>query len=172
MTDAPRPRTGGIDRAIQIMDILSERAQPLTAYDLVRTAGALVSMIYWPVDELVDRDMLSRADETCVWLGPRLMRYGLSYRASLDTFAEGRREMRHLAEETGETVQLCARDSGMMTVIAMVEGEGHFRATSDVCTRVPLNWTASGRLLLGHLSDADLIAAFAKCAQPSGTGMA
>jgi len=172
MPDAPRTRTSGIDRAIQIMDILTERAQPMSAYDLARSTGAPPSTVYRLVDELVARDMLSRADETRVWLGPRLMRYGLSYRSSLDTYAEARREMRRLAEDTGETVQLCARDGGMMAVIAMVEGEGHFRVTSDVGTRVPLNWTASGRLLLGHLSDPDREATFAECAQPSSTGMA
>lgn len=172
MGETARTRTSGIDRALQIMDILTERAQPMTAYDLARSAGAPVSTIYRLVDELVDRDMLSRQDGTRVWLGPRLMRYGLSYRASLDTYAEARREMRRLAEQTGETVQLCARDGGMMAVIAMVEGEGHFRVTSNVGTRVPLNWTASGRLLLGHLPDAERVAAFAECARPSTTGMA
>lgn len=172
MADEPRTRTSGIDRALQIMDVLTERRQPMTAYELAKSTGAPVSTIYRLVEELIEREMLSRADEARIWLGPRLMRYGLTYRASIDLYAEARREMRRLADETGETVQLCARDGTMMAVIAMVEGEGHFRVTSDVGTRVPLNWTASGRLLLGHLSDADRIAAFAEAAQPSETGMA
>ena len=172
MADAPRSRTSGIDRAIQMMDALTERQQPMTAYELARTTGAPLSTVYRLVDELVEREILSRVDGARIWLGPRLMRYGLAYRASLDLFSQARREMRRLASETGETVQLCARDGAMMAVIAMVVGEGHFRVTSDVGTRVPLNWTASGRLLLGHLPDAERVAAFAACARPSATGMA
>ncbi len=174
MTDLSpiRSRTSGIDRTLQILDALTEAGRQMSAYELSKATGAPVSTIYRLVDELVERAMLTRREDGQIWLGPRLMRYGLAYRAAIDLFAEARREMRLLAEETGETVQLCARDEGMMTVIAMVEGRGHFRVTSDVGTRVPLNWTASGRLLLGHLDEAERVAAFAGSARPSSTGMA
>lgn len=172
MTEAARSRTSGIDRSLQMLDTLSEQNRPMSAYELGKATGAPVSTVYRLVDELVEREMLSRRHDGLVWLGPRLMRYGLTYRASIDLYAEARREMRRLAEITGETVQLCARDGGMMAVIAMVEGPGHFRVTSDVGTRVPLNWTASGRLLLGHLDDSERIAAFTEAARPSTTGTA
>jgi DNA-binding IclR family transcriptional regulator len=172
MADSPRSRTSGIDRTLQILDALTEREQPMTAYELGRATGAPVSTVYRIVDELLDREMLTRREDGLLWLGPRLMRYGLRYRASMDLFAEARREMRRLMQDTGETVQLCARDGGMMTVIAMEEGRGHFRVTSNVGTRVPLNWTASGRLLLGHLPEAARISAFKEAARPSPTGTA
>lgn len=172
MVDETRKRTSGIDRALQVMDILTERQRPMSAYDLAKTVGAPVSTIYRIVDDLVARDMLSRVDDKLIWLGPRLMRYGLVYRSQMDMFAEARREMLALSKRTGETVQVCARDDGMMVVIAMAEGEGHFRVTSDVGTRVPLNWTASGRLLLGHLPDAERLAAFQASAKSSQTGIA
>ena len=172
MTEAARSRTSGIDRSLQMLDTLSEQNRPMSAYELGKATGAPVSTVYRLVEELVEREMLSRRSDGLVWLGPRLMRYGLSYRASIDLYAEARREMRVLAETIGETVQLCARDGGMMAVIAMVEGPGHFRVTSDVGTRVPLNWTASGKLLLGHLNDSDRVATFGKVARPSVTGTA
>jgi DNA-binding IclR family transcriptional regulator len=172
MNEPLRKRTSGIDRAIQVMDILTERRTAMSAYELAKSVGAPVSTIYRIVDDLVERDMLSRVDDNHIWLGPRLMRYGLVYRSKMDMFAEARREMYALSKRTGETVQVCARDEDMMVVIAMAEGEGHFRVTSDVGTRVPLNWTASGRLLLGHLNDAERLTAFKKCARPSETGVA
>ncbi|MDS9469350.1 IclR family transcriptional regulator [Paracoccus sp. MBLB3053] len=172
MAESPRTRTSGIDRSLQLLDVLTETGRAMSAYELGKAAGAPVSTVYRLVDELVEREMLSRHENGLIWLGPRLMRYGLQYRASIDFYAEARREMRHLAEVTGETVQLCARDGNMMAVIAMVEGPGHFRVTSDVGTRVPLNWTASGRLLLGHLPENERIAAFTEAARPSATGKA
>lgn len=172
MTHTPRKRTSGIDRAIQIMDVLTERQTAMSAYELAKSINAPVSTIYRIVEDLVNRDMLSRADDKHIWLGPRLMRYGLVYRSHLNMFSEAKREMHALSKRTGETVQVCARDEGMMVVVAMAEGEGHFRVTSDVGTRVPLNWTASGRLLIGHLPDAERFAAFKTWARPSQTGVA
>jgi DNA-binding IclR family transcriptional regulator len=167
-----RTRTSGIDRSLQILDALAERNEPMNAYDLARTIGAPVSTIYRLVDELIEREMLSRRTGNTVWLGPRLMRYGLIYRAGLDAFGTAEQEMVRLSKETGETVQICARDGGMMLVIGMATGAGHFRVASDVGTRVPLNWTASGRLLLGHLPEDERRRAFEDCARPSRTGIA
>lgn len=172
MTDKTRTRVGAIDRSLQILDLLTERHQPMTAYDLARSTGAPVSTIYKLVEELLDRSMLSRIGENGIWLGPRLMRYGLTYRARMDVFAEARREMTRLSENLGETVQICARDEGMMTVIGMARAAGHFNVASDVGTRVPLNWTASGRLLLGHLDDEERLRIFTQSARPSETGQA
>lgn len=116
--------------------------------------------------------MLTRINENAVWLGPRLMRYGLTYRSRMDVFREAKREMEMLAESLGETIQICARDEDMMTVIGMARGEDHFNVASDVGTRLPLNWTASGRLLLGHLDEAERVRIFTEIARPSATGQA
>ncbi|MEN0000261.1 MAG: IclR family transcriptional regulator [Pseudomonadota bacterium] len=171
MTEA-RKRVGAIDRTLQILDVLTERQQPMSTYDLGQKTGAPASTIYKIVDELVERSMLTRVGENAVWLGPRLMRYGLTYRSRMDIFREAKREMELLAERLGETIQICARDEDMMTVIGMARGEGHFNVASDVGTRVPLNWTASGRLLLGHLEEAERLRIFSETAKPSTTGQA
>ncbi|MDT1062345.1 IclR family transcriptional regulator [Paracoccus sp. CPCC 101403] len=174
MTDGTerRSRTSGIDRALQILDILAERHTPMTAYELAKVAGAPPSTIYKLIDELEERAALSRSGDGRVWLGPRLMRYGLAYRARMSAFGEAERAMFALNEKVGEMVQICARDEGMMQVVAMAEGTGPFRVTSDVGTRVPLNWTASGRLLIGHLPDDARLAVFRDYARPSNTGLA
>ncbi|MDN3714136.1 IclR family transcriptional regulator [Paracoccus cavernae] len=167
-----RKRTSGIDRTLQMLDILADKQVPMTVYELAKSAGAPASTIYRLVDELVERDMLSRREGNVVWLGPRLMRYGMVYRGHVDAIALAEQVMGKLARQTGETVQICTNDDDMMLVVAMAGGEGHFRISSEVGTRVPLNWTASGRLLLGHLSEPERIARFARLAQPSRTGLA
>ena len=144
----------------------------MSKYDLAQRTGAPASTIYKIVDDLVDRSMLTRINENAVWLGPRLMRYGLTYRSRMDVFREAKREMEILAESLGETIQICARDEDMMTVIGMARGEDHFNVASDVGTRLPLNWTASGRLLLGHLDEAERVRIFTEIARPSATGQA
>jgi len=172
MSTVQRKRVGAIDRTLQILDVLTDAQRPMSAYDLAQKTGAPVSTIYKIVDELVERSMLSRSGENGVWLGPRLMRYGLTYRSRMDVFNEAKREMEALAGRLGETIQICARDDDMMAVIGMSRGEDHFNVASEVGTRVPLNWTASGRLLLGHLDDAERVRIFREIARPSTTGRA
>ena len=167
-----RARVSGIERSVQIMDLLSELGHPVSAYEIAKTVGAPVSTIYAIVAELQARDLLTRTPDNTIWLGPKLLRYGIAYEAKMDLLGEAKHEMVRLAHETGETVQVCFRDEGYMTVVAMVDGVGHFRISSDVGTRVPLNWTASGRLLLGHLPADQCVAAFAAFSKPSPTGLA
>ncbi len=157
-----RTRTSGIERTVQIFDCLAEKGEPASAYEISKMINAPMSTIYTIVSELAAREMLIRDDEGLVWFGQRMMYYGLTCQAKLDFLVEAKKEMRTLCDEVDETIQICTRDRGMMVVTAMANGRGHFRITSDVGTRVPINWAASGRLLLGHLPHEERLSEFEK----------
>jgi DNA-binding IclR family transcriptional regulator len=167
-----RSRVSGIERAVQICDHLLAAGRPLTAYDVSKALGAPMSTIYGVVDSLLRQDLLSRDGDGLLWFGPRLYHYGLAYGRSLNLLETASQEMRELSRLLGETVQVCGRDDGHMVVLAMAEPAGHFRVSSKIGTRVPLNWTASGRLLIGHLPWAERVELMRRAAQPSPTGMA
>lgn len=167
-----RRRTSGIDRALQILDYLQDEARPATAYEIARGVGAPLSTIYVIVDDLVGKKMLSRAPDGSIWLGHRLYHYGLSYARNLDLLSVATDEMRILANASGEVVQVCGRDGNDMVVLAMEEGPVHFQVAARIGTRSPLNWTASGRLLVGHLSAEERLAIYKATARPSPTGRA
>jgi DNA-binding IclR family transcriptional regulator len=173
MVTAPRrTRTSGLDRMLQILDQLQATGRPATAYEIARSVGAPLSTVYVLIDDLVERRLLDRVDGNMVWLGPRLFHYGLAYGRELDLLSTATDVMQVLAKELGETVQICDHDDGHMVVVAMAEGPGPFHVSSRVGTRVPLSWTASGRLLVGHLSRAERVALFRRHAKPSPTGRA
>jgi DNA-binding IclR family transcriptional regulator len=167
-----RSRTSGIDRALQILDYLQRVERAATAYEIARDIGAPLSTIYVIVDDLVEKDLLNRLESGLIWFGPRLYHYGLTYSRSLDLLTTATYEMQELALSSGETVQICGRDGDYMVVLGMIEGQDHFQVTSRVGTRSPLNWTASGRLLVGHLSTGERIEIFERCATVSPTGRA
>jgi DNA-binding IclR family transcriptional regulator len=169
---APRTRTSAIERAVQILDALQQANRPATAYEVARMVGAPLSTVYSIINDLVEKNLLARRVDGTIWLGSRLYGYGLTYASSLDYLAVAHEEMQRLSAEVEETVQVCGLEDGMMVVQQMAEGPGHFRVTSRVGSRVPLNWTASGRLLVGHLPDAERVAFFAQHAQSSPTGRA
>ena len=161
-----------LDRVLQILDHLQDLGQPATAYELAKATGAPLSTVYVTVDDMVAKRLLDRASSGAVWLGPRLYHYGLTYARNLDFLTVATHEMNELSHTVGETVQVCGRDGDHMVVLAMAEGVGHFQVTSRVGTRVPLNWTASGRLLVGHLDEAERLEIFRRSATPSPTGRA
>lgn len=167
-----RSRVSGIDRALQVLDFLQETAAPAGPYAIAKAVGAPLSTIYAVIDDLVDKRMLQRRGDGQLWLGPRLYHYGLAFARALDFLDVATHEMHDLCRTVEETVQICGRDGDSMVVLAMADGPGHFRVTSRVGTRVPLNWTASGRLLVGHLPEAERIALFRQTARVSPTGRA
>lgn len=171
--DAPkRSRVSGIDRTFQVLDYLMERGTPATAYDIAKAIGAPTSTVYEIIETLEGKNVLRRSGESGqVFLGPKLHFYGLAYIQDLNIAAVFQRAMEDLSRSTGETVQICGRDDDKMVVLMMEEGPGYFRVSSRVGSRVPLNWTASGRLLVGHLNGPERSRLFAR-AQPSPTGRA
>ena len=62
-----------------------------------------------------------------------------------------------LAEETRETAQMCLLEGNKYTVAMMREGVRPFRISSSVGELVPIPWTASGRLLVSHLRDREIL---------------
>jgi DNA-binding IclR family transcriptional regulator len=167
-----RSRVSGMDRALQILDHLYETGQPAGGYAIAKAIGAPLSTTYVIIDELVERDMVVRRPDNTIWLGPRLYHYGLVYARQLDFLSEAQHVMHELCREVEETVQICGRDDDHMVVLAMAEASSHFRVFSEVGTRVPLNWTASGRLLLGHMPEDERIALFRRSAKASPTARA
>jgi DNA-binding IclR family transcriptional regulator len=154
-----RRRTRGLERAFDILGFLRERGVPMRPYEIATGLGAPKSTAYELVDLLLASGMLEYADkEGRVFLGRRLYFLGLAYQRRFDVTRECRRYLDHLAEATRETSQLCLLDGNKYTVAMMHEGRRPFRISSDVGEPVPIPWTASGRLLVSHMSDAEILA--------------
>jgi DNA-binding IclR family transcriptional regulator len=171
-TPSRQGRVSGIERAFQVLDHLTRCGQPATAYDIARAIAAPTSTVYEVVETLLAKGALSRSDGNGrVFLGPRLHFYGLAYAKELSLERVLASAIAALSRATDETVQVCGRDGDMMVVLMMAEGARVFRIASQVGTRVPLNWTASGRLLVAPLPRAERRALFAR-AKPSPTGRA
>ena len=167
-----RTRVSGIDRILQIIDHLYETGEPAGAYAIAKAIRAPLSTIYTITEDLVQKEVLTRAHNGTLWLGPRLYNYGIAYARSVDFMRVATQEMHDLCRRAGETVQLCGRDGHHMLVMAMADGPSHFQVMSRVGSRIPLNWTASGRLLVGHMPDHDRIELFKRGARASPTGRA
>ena len=153
-------RRRGIDRVIQLLDALLQRRSPMRAGDLARVLNAPRSTTYEIVNRLIEAEMLeSVGDDGHVYFGRAMHLYGWAYDHDNALQRRTAETLERLSAETGATAQLCALRGRKYVVVDCRDGAGPFRITSDIGVEVPIPWTASGRLLLGHMTD-DEIRAF------------
>ena len=167
-----KPRTNGIERASRILECLVELGESATAYQIAKCIGAPLSTTYETIALMESIGMLQRSGgEGQYFLGARLLFYGLAYSSHLAEDEVYRREAEALSRATGENVQICIRDGDFMVVSFMAEGSDHFHISSRPGSRTPLNWSASGRLLIGHLPAEERMEILRR-SKPSPTGRA
>lgn len=149
-----RDRQRGVDRVIGLLELLLRQRQPMSAGDIARSLGAPRSTVYELVNRLLDAQMLEPAGaEGQVFFGRSMHLFGAAYLQADAGMRRMGEALDALSAETGATVQCCAMRGNKYVVLDCRDGAGAFRITSEVGAEVPLPWTASGRVLLGHLPD-------------------
>lgn len=152
-------RMRGLDRAVEILDYLRRRKRPARPNEIAVGIKAPKSTTYELINLLIKAGIVEYADkEGRVFLGRKLYFLGLAYQTQFDLTRECKAFLDHLAEVTHETSQLCMLDGDKYTVAMMREGVRPFRISADVGERIPITWTASGRLLVSHMSDREILA--------------
>lgn len=155
-------RERGVVRALHLLDALHRIGRPVRISELVRLVGAPRSSVYELVRLLTDAGVLEAASpDGEVFFGPALHIWGLDYLRQHDLIRRAQAEVDRLAAETGETTQLCTRAGSRYTVLYMRASSRPFSISSDIGTQIPLPWTASGRLLLAHMPEAEIRALLA-----------
>ncbi len=158
VNDLVSRRTRGLDRAFEILEFLRLKRTPMRPNEIAGAIGAPRSSVYELVNLLLNHGMLEyRGDDGRVFLGRRLYFLGTAYAEQFDLMRECDRLLVRLAEETRETAQMCLLEGHKYTVAMMREGSRPFRISSNIGEAVAIPWTASGRLLVSHLSDDEII---------------
>lgn len=156
--DAGGKRARGLDRAFEILDFLRQKRQALKPNEIAAQIGAPRSSVYELVNLLLRNGILEfTGGEGRVYLGRKLYFLGAAYENHFDFTRECEAALERLADETRETAQFCMLDGNKYTVVRMREGARPFRISTDVGQSVPIPWTASGRLLVAHMSNEDIL---------------
>lgn len=152
-------RARGLDRAFEILDFLRLKRMPMRPNEIAGQIGAPRSSVYELVNLLVRLGVLEyRGGDGRVYLGRKLYFLGTAYAEEFDLMRECDDLLVRIAEETRETSQLCMLEGNKYTVALMKEGLRPFRISSNVGEPVAIPWTASGRLLVSHMSDDEILA--------------
>ena len=158
MPSANPPRARGVDRIIELFRQLHIARRPMTMRELIASTDAPRSSIYELVSILTEADWLETLPDGSVFFGREMHYYGADYAMQNDLLRRAHQLMMELVSRLGETVQLCILEGNKYTVVLSESGSRPFKITSDIGVKVPIPWTASGRLLLGHLSPEEIMA--------------
>ena len=151
--DVETGRARGIDRAIDLLECLRAAGQPLRIGEIARRLHAPRSTVYELVNRFLETAILETYDEDGrVFFGRTLYFYAAGYLGANRLSRLAREEVLAIAEQTGETAQFCMLHGNKYTVVHMQTGTKIFRISTDVGVTVPIPWTASGRLLLDHMT--------------------
>jgi DNA-binding IclR family transcriptional regulator len=157
--EAPKSRSRGLERAFEILDHLRLARRPLRPNEIATGIEAPRSSVYELVNLLLSAGVIEYSGgEGRVYLGRRLFFLGAAYAEHFDLGRVAEDLLQHLAEATRETAQLCMLDGNKYAVAMMREGARPFRISYDVGEPVPIPWTASGRLLVNHMSRDEVLA--------------
>lgn len=155
-TSTSRPttheRARGIDRLFKLYRELHAHGGPMSVRELVDVMEAPRSSVYDLVNRLTQSGWLESDTDGRLFFGRTLHFYGLAYAEHNSLLKRARPVMRRLSATFNETTQLCTVDGNKYTVMLNEHGSRPFKISSEVGVKVPIPWTASGRILLRHLS--------------------
>jgi DNA-binding IclR family transcriptional regulator len=158
MSSVETSRARGVDRVVEIMKQLHLARRPLTMRELIEATGAPRSSVYELVTILSEAGWLETAANGSVFFGREMHYYGADYAVHNDLISRAHQAILTLVRNFDETAQLCMLEGNKYTVVLSENSSRPFNISSDIGVKVPIPWTASGRLLLGHM-DADAIRA-------------
>jgi DNA-binding IclR family transcriptional regulator len=152
MTATESSRARGVDRVIDIFRKLHHAQRPMTMRELIEATGSPRSSIYELVAIFTEVGWLETSADGSVFFGREMHYYGSDYATHNDLISRAHQSILALVRKYDETTQLCMLEGNKYSVVLSENSARPFNISSDIGVRVPIPWTATGRLLLGHMN--------------------
>lgn len=154
-----------VEKALDLIERLSEEATPMTQAQLARALGRQPSEIFRMLTCLESRGYLRRDPVNGGYsLTLKLFELSRTHSPYEELLKAAQPQMRRLAEELRESCHLSVLHRDRLLVLAQEESPRPFRLSVEVGSQHSPVRTTSGRLLLAYLAQDDLAALLA--AQP------
>jgi IclR family KDG regulon transcriptional repressor len=146
-----------IDRAISLLDALSEAEGPQALRDLGRAAEVPSTTARRLLLTLISHRFVTQDEETRLYSrGPRLFESAYRIMGNLDLRTQAGPTLDRLNRETGLTVHLAILAEGEVVYIDKREANEPVRMYSAVGKRAPVHCTALGKALIAYLHEEEL----------------
>lgn len=146
-----------LDRAIRVLEYLSEAPRGLTLADMGRMSEIPKSTLFRILVTLQQRHCVTWHERERVYrLGSRLWELGNRFLDQSDLYPVASRHMEALAERSGETVFLGTLEDGEIIYLRRVESPKSITIVKNLGQRVPAHCTATGMAVLAFLPEEDV----------------
>lgn len=141
-------------RALRLLGVVAKADDGLTLTEAANRAELPVSSAHRLLSTLQQERFVRFDQERTRWfVGVEAFVTGSGFLRSRDLTTVARPYMRHLMEESGETVSLAVEEGGQAVYLAQVECRQLMRALASPGQRAPLHSSAVGKLLVAFAGD-------------------
>jgi DNA-binding IclR family transcriptional regulator len=152
-----------LEKGLDLLEALAARPDPLSQADLARAVGRSPSEIFRMLACLERRGYVVKEESSGrVRLTLRLFELAHTHTPVDHLLHAAEGPMRDLARRIRESVHLSVLSDGKLLVLSQVESQNRTRVSVEVGAKFPVVRTASGRILLAHLTRDELEAALAR----------
>ena len=153
-TDGARQRTGGIGRAIRLLDLVVAEG-PLRFAELEELSELPKATLHRLLNELADERLVAFDERATTWsAGFRILEMANRIWTRSDIRHLARDQLLALAALSGETVQIAVLADTHTVVIDHVESAESVRHSTAVGNRSPVYCSGSGKVLLAWCDEA------------------
>ncbi len=146
-----------LDRAIEVLEVLSEEQEGLNLTELTRRTGIPKSTLYRILMTLRSREcVFFNEDRKTYRLGLRLWELGSAYLDQSDLYSMAIPYMKELAETCRESIFLGVMHGGEVTYVRRMESPESVMAVQKLGQRAPAYCTATGRAMLAFMPERDI----------------
>ncbi len=141
-------------RALNLLKVVARADDGLTLTEAAKRASLPVSSAHRLLSTLQQERFVRFDQERTRWfVGVEAFAAGAGFLRSRDLVTVARPYMRHLMEESGETVSLAVEDGGQVIYLAQIECRQLMRALASPGQRAPLHSSAVGKVILAYAPD-------------------
>jgi len=146
-------------RCLDLLEAMSSSQSPVGVSELARTVGWPRGSVHLQLATLVKAGWVEQIDTGRYRLSLTPIRIGQAALAQADLGSRVLPTMEELAHDTGETVSISVLDGDSALIVQRVDSGHVLRIDLRIGTRMPLDTSASGRVLVAFATPAQLAAA-------------
>lgn len=156
MTNGKGKVINSVDKAVQILDVLSDFGRPLSLAELHQQLGWPKSTIHGLLSTMRANELIVQNSRGRYWLGLRLFEYGSRVSGAWDAAEVAKPHLKRACDALKMPVFLSVLDHGEAVTLAAQKCKDCPNIPLRVGERVSIHCTSQGKLFLAHLSQAEV----------------
>jgi IclR family acetate operon transcriptional repressor len=165
-----RASVQSVDRALRLLELLSEDEEGYRLTDLAERSGLSPSTVHRLLTTLEERRFVQFDQSDGMWhVGRQAYNVGATFIRRRNFVGTALPYLRRLRDQTHETVNLAVADSGEIVILTQVESREVVRAITRPGGRAPMSSSGLGKAILAHYSNEEIAVIVQKFGLPRVT---